>query len=184
MSDFEDWRSRNTDEKGKSNGTEPMSIEAFFEFYVMGLPTDEDGSPMLMFCDQLGNVIICVMADVPPIEDGGIQRMIRMLVADLTKKHGPAAWVAMGSEGVGKAFDKKDDMKDEVPGSLQQAHASGDPGTYEVVIVNVVTPETVEAATRMFERRDGEIVYLQELQVMEEGTATGGVIDALQTAFA
>ena len=164
----------------ESSAVAMPTAEDFFKTYTGPMDGEGELSPMVFYNSPEG-AHVCVLADTPAPEDGGIQRMIRYLIGGLKRDVGPATWIWFGSEGYAKSFPKDEDRPLE-PGELQRTHAT-DPEVREVIVLTGVSAELTIMASRSFKREGGEVVWLDELTSSEFGDITqvgGGVPAALR----
>lgn len=157
-----------------------MTAEEFFELYTKPMEGESDLSPLMYYQGAKAN--LCVFADTPSHEDGGIQAMLRGTVANLKREQGPASWIWFGCE----AYIKKappGGMPGLRPGQLQAEHGT-DPEIKECIVLTGVCRDGVSTAQRIFERRDGEVIWLSDLESNNADEISGGVPLALMGGLA
>lgn len=166
------------------------TAQEFFELYTKPMDGESEESPMMYYYNTPKGGHLCVFGDTPSPEEGGIQKMIAGMLAKLRVEAGPADWVWFGSEAYGRTFEKGEAPEGGLrPGQLQEAVEAGtDPKIRELVIIaGAERGGQVIAAQRAFERKDGEVLWLEDLVADvsegEEGMiVAGGIPDLLARA--
>lgn len=160
-----------------------MTAQEFFDYYTGPMDGEGDLSPMLFYYTDKG-AVVAVFADTHPPEKGGMQRTLGEALISLRDKFGPADWVWFGSEAYTKVAPE-DGMEKPKPGQLQAQYGT-DPDIRETVMVCGACRDGLDMAQRLFLRRDGEVVWLSDLKVINQdgdgGVGTSGGIPALLVA--
>lgn len=162
--------------------TDMITPDKAFEMFRDLVEGNEQAIPMLMYCNESGQVSILALAIEFP-EGYGMQDILKVVLANARQKMGAPSWLMFSAEGWAKRATTPEESKalleDAKPGSFQ-AEVNAGAKLDEVVTITAISADEGWTLVAPFARAEDGTVTWEKEEVMPP---QGGIADVLHAAL-